>query len=230
MPALILAIQTGLPRTIDEPGRESWTTGMFKHTVSGPVWLGHGQITGDGQADLVHHGGPDKAVNVYPIEHLRHWEQALGIGPLATGAFGENFTTEGMLERDVCIGDVYRIGSARVQVSQPRQPCWKLARRWQRPDLAMLVQHSGRTGWYLRVLQEGEATAGDQFELIERPHPAWPVAEANTVMHLRKDDRDAARALAACAALSGSWREKLVRRARAAGPEDEAARLGNTSG
>lgn len=226
MAATLLYIQTGMPRTVDEPGKEPWTTGIFKQTVDGPVRLSQANLAGDGQADLVHHGGPDKAVNVYPMAHLRHWEQVLGIGPLSAGAFGENFSTVGALESDICIGDVYRVGTARVQVSQPRQPCWKLARRWQRPDLAFQVQHSGRTGWYLRVLQEGEVAAGNRFELQERPHPEWSVAAANSVMHRRKDDRDAARALAACAALAGSWRAKLARRAAATGTEDDTARLG----
>jgi MOSC domain-containing protein YiiM len=128
------------------------------------------------------------------------------------GGFGENFTTAGLLETDVCVGDVFQIGQAVVQVSQPRQPCWKLARRWRIRDLALRVQQTGRTGWYLRVLQEGTIVAGLPLTLVDRPYPEWTVAACYAVLHHRREDVGAARALAACSALSVSWRDSLRRR------------------
>ncbi len=202
-----------------------WTTGFYKEPVSGPVRLGQANLVGDGQADLKHHGGPDKAVNVYPVEHYGYWSGQLGIDGLVHGGFGENFTIEGLLESDVCIGDKFEVGEALVQVSQPRQPCWKLARRWRVKDLAVQVQDSGRTGWYLRVLREGVVEAGNHFVLAERGNVDWSVAAANAVMHVEKSDCGAARDLAACAGLSDSWRETLLRRAGSGEVEDASARL-----
>ena len=120
-------------------------------------------IEGDGQADLVNHGGVDKAICVYPLAHYPHWQEMIG-RELSPAAFGENFTVDGLTEADVCIGDTWRVGEdVLVQVSQPRQPCWKLARRWQRKTLALEVQESGKTGWYFRVLEEGTVQAGMPF-------------------------------------------------------------------
>ena len=230
MSATVISIQVGLPRVHGESAAsgaagEAWTTGMFKQPVAGPVWLGRTNLAGDGQADLENHGGFNKAVNVYPAEHYPQWEAELGIGPLGPGAFGENFTIQGLLESAVCVGDVFSVGAALVQVSQPRQPCWKLSRRWDLKDLAFRVQQTGRTGWYFRVLREGRVQAGDRLELTERPHAEWPVALANEVMHQRQGDLEAARALAACAALSDNWREKLQRRSLGNQAQGEAARL-----
>lgn len=212
----LLSIQVGTPQThghadATEPMDKPWVSGFFKSVVAGPVQVTRTQISGDGQADLVNHGGPDKAINVYPSEHLHYWQAELGL-PLPPGAFGENFTVAGSLESDVCVGDVFRVGEVIVQVSQPRQPCWKLARRWRIKDLAARVERTGFTGWYLRVLQEGVVEAPAEFTLLERPHPEWSVALANEIMHHRKDDREAAHALAQCPALSASWITSLSRR------------------
>jgi MOSC domain-containing protein YiiM len=117
------------------------------------------------------------------------------------------------------------LGTALIQLSQPRQPCWKLGRRWRIRDLARRVQQSGRTGWYFRVLREGGVEAGQSFQLHERPHPEWTVAAANEVMHLRQHDLAAARALADCPALAASWRESLARRAATGHISDSSARL-----
>ncbi len=228
--ASLLSIQVALPQHCgdaesDEPMDRPWTTGFFKKPVSGQVWLGRTNLDGDGQADLKHHGGPDKAVNAYPFEHYAYWRKQLGIDELPHGGFGENFTVEGLLEAEVCIGDRFEIGDAVVQVSQPRQPCWKLARRWRVKDLAVQVQDNGRTGWYFRVLREGRVGAGDQLSLAEKGDVAWSVARANDVMHRDKNDRQAARELAACSGLSISWRETLQRRAGSGEVEDTSARL-----
>jgi len=229
----LLSVQVGVPRTLGraaatDPMDTVWTTGFFKEPVAGSVRLGRTNLAGDGQADLQNHGGPEKAVNVYPAEHYPYWERELGLAALPRGAFGENFTTEGLLEADVCVGDVFEIGDALVQLSQPRQPCWKLARRWRVKDLALRVQQTGRTGWYFRVLREGHIRAGARLRLTERPHPEWTVAAANEVMHHREHDAEAASALAACPALSVRWRESLARRAATGTAARTAARLEGT--
>jgi MOSC domain-containing protein YiiM len=164
-------------------------------------------------------------VNVYPVEHYPYWAQATGLIHLQSGGFGENFTTEGLLESDVCIGDIFEIGESLVQVSQPRQPCWKLARRWHMKDLALRVQETGRTGWYFRVLKEGHVKACTRLVLVERHHPNWTVSAANELMHHRIDDRQAAKNLADCMYLSERWREKLKRRALSGTPENTSSRL-----
>lgn len=175
--------------------------------------MGSTQLAGDGQADRENHGGPDKAINVYPREHYAAWHDELRRTDLTPGAFGENFTTVGRREEDVCIGDIFRIGDGGVvQISQPRQPCWKLARRWRMKDLALRVQQTGRTGWYLRVLHEADVAANMTLELIERPFPQWTVAAANRLMHHDQHDRASAHALAACPALSRTWRDTFSQR------------------
>jgi len=213
----LLSIQVGTPRLVDdagatEPDARPWTTGFYKRTIEGPVAVGRTNLTGDGQADLKNHGGPDKAICAYPKDHWGYWEAELHL-QLPHGAFGENFTTLGLVEADVCIGDVFSCGTAVLQVSQPRQPCWKLARRWGIKDLAARVEQTGKTGWYFRVLTEGVVEAPTDLSLLQRPHPEWNIAAANEVMHHRKADWEAAHALASCPALSASWQASLSRRA-----------------
>ena len=213
----IASLQVGLPRSYGEGGTDAaehrpWSTALFKETVDGPRWLGCTNLLGDGQADLVHHGGPDKAVCVYPASHYAYWREKLGISEFGYGAFGENFTVAGLTESDVCIGDVYAVGDAVVQLSQPRQPCWKLARRWGVNDLASRAIAVGLTGWYFRVLREGEVRAGLTLELRDRPCAGWTVARANDVMYRLRDESRLTRELADCALLSDSWRGKLWRR------------------
>lgn len=216
--SLLVSLQIGLPREVLPSGaaelsEKIWTTGFYKEPVVGSAFARLAGIQGDGQADLVNHGGPDKAICVYPSVHYPYWQEILRIDPLPRGAFGENFTVEGLEETNVCIGDSWRVGeSVVVQVSQPRQPCWKLARRWQRKSLALEVQQTGKTGWYFRVLQEGPAQAGMALELLDRPQPAWTIAHANRVMHHDQQDFHAAAELAALAELSASWRNALHRR------------------
>lgn len=216
---LLASIQVGLPRELgrdgaDDPMDRLWTTGFFKEPISGAVRLGATNLDGDGQADLVHHGGPDKAVLAYAAEHYPDWRRSLDKPALPFGAFGENFTVAGLSEANVCIGDVWQVGAeAVVQVSQPRQPCWKLARRWRIKTLALDVQQTGRTGWYFRVLREGFVAAGELLTLLERPHPDWSVERANRVMHADKGNIVAALELAAIPLLSGNWRTTLTRRA-----------------
>jgi MOSC domain-containing protein YiiM len=217
MPQL-LSIQVGLPKHLGVEGATNrmdrpWSTGFFKQPVEEPVWLGHTNLAGDGQADLKHHGGSEKAVLAYDAEHYPAWRELLNRPELMYGAFGENFTVAGQTEASVCIGDTYEIGKARIQVSQPRQPCWKLSRRWRIKDLALRVQKTGWTGWYFRVLQEGEVEPNLPLVLLERPFPQWSVARANEIMHHQRHEREAAGELAACPLLAPNWQQTLSKRA-----------------
>lgn len=212
----LLSIQVGLPRTYEAPPRfvrrpAPWRSGFVKEPVSGPLHLGAVNLDGDGQGDLNAHGGADKAVNVYPAEHYDHWVHQGVVAAYRPGAFGENFSIRGLLEDEVCIGDVFAVGGARVQVSQPRQPCWKLAEFLGVQDMVRRVVTAGRTGWYFRVLAPGAVAAGDRLHLQERPHPQWSLARANQVMHHARDPEQEAELLA-CPALSASWRRNLGRR------------------
>lgn len=232
-PPVLHSLQVGLPQRLGEGGAADpmdrpWRTGFFKEPVAGPVWLGPTALDGDGQADLRHHGGPDKAVCVYPLGRYPYWRERLDRA-LPCGAFGENWTVGGQDEGDVCLGDVYAVGEALVEVSQPRSPCWKLARRWRVERLALWFQETGYTGWYLRVLHPGYVEAGQPVELRERPHPEWTVLRANAVRYDRAADPDAVAALAACPALGASWSDRLRREVEAGGrradPASEAARI-----
>jgi MOSC domain-containing protein YiiM len=211
MTAVLHSIRVGLPRAIDGP--EPWCSAFFKDPVAGPVHLARENLAGDRQADLRVHGGPDKAVCVYAAGNYPLWRRELGVEVCGPGWFGENFTVEGQSELTVCIGDIYRVGSALAQVSQPRGPCWKLARRWGVPDLGRRVIESRRSGWYLRVLEEGEVTAGDELTLEDRAHPRWTVARVNELTYAR--GQAAARVklerveLASCPALAPNWRAEL---------------------
>ena len=188
---------------------ETWHSGIYKEPVSGPVWAGRTDLAGDGQVDSRVHGGPDKAVYAYPSEHYPLWRQELGLPEMTNGGFGENLTVEGLLEDEVCIGDVLQAGGAVLQVSQPRGPCWKLARRWNFRGLEKRFSQTGRTGFYLRVLQEGYLSAGDRLERIERPAPQWSVLRAHRLLEDARSDPQAAADLAALELLSQSSRRDL---------------------
>jgi MOSC domain-containing protein YiiM len=210
----LLSVQVGLPRTRGEAGnrdpeRGEWTSAIFKDPVVGPVWAGREGLAGDGQADREAHGGPERAALMYGAAHYSRWREELGI-EFPYGAFGENLTIEGLDEHTACIGDTLAIGGARVQISQPRGPCWKIARRWNRPDLLERVVATGRAGWYCRVLAEGEVRAGDECTWIERPCPDATVAR---VAALRTDPGASLADLeryAACRWLSSGWRDRLA--------------------
>jgi len=207
---MVRSLNVGKPVEVEHQGKLV-RTGIFKTPVTEARYLSSVNFAGDEQADLKYHGGPDKAVCVYPYERYAYWEEKLGI-TLALGAFGENITTEGMLEDEICIGDRFRMGGTMVQVSQPRQPCFKLGVKHGLPELPLAIQHTGYTGYYFRVLQEGEVRPGDQLELVER-HPAGvTLAFANRVMHVDKEDAEGIRRILAVEELSTSWREQLTAR------------------
>jgi len=231
----IVSLRVGRPRSYGvegarDPFDRPWTSAIAKEEADGPLWLSTTGFEGDGVADTSVHGGPEKAVLVGASEHLPFFRALLGREDVGPGAFGENLVLEGALEADVCIGDSFAVGEAVVQISQPRQPCWKQARRWRRKDLALQIQRTGRTGWYLRVLREGRVARGDELRLIERPLPAWTVARANEVMHRRPPDRAAAAILAELPQLAASWRESLRRLAAAREGDGRARLLGPNEG
>ena len=219
----LLSLQLGaatevMPEGTAEWWDKPWRTGFYKQPRTDPQWLGYEGLRGDEQADRRFHGGVDKAVCVYASEHYVHWLSMLPLEALPHGAFGENFTTTGLLEQEVCVGDVYTVGGARVQISQPRQPCWILARRWHIKDLAAQVERTGFTGFYFRVLHHGAVAAGAAFELQERPFPRWTVGLCNAVMNHGEGGDEAARELSQCAALSGSWKDELWGRSGSSRP------------
>jgi MOSC domain-containing protein YiiM len=186
-------------------------TGIFKEPVSGKIWLSQMQLEGDGQADLINHGGADKAVCVYAAEHYAHWENRLE-RKLEYGAFGENFTVSGLLEAEVHIGDTFEIGDTVVQITQPRQPCFKLGVKHNLPKLPQLVQDSGYTGYYFRVLKQGHVATGEAFRLVERHPQGITVAEANRLKYNDKADFPGIRKLLGVDALSDGWRRSFEQR------------------
>ena len=213
------SIQVGKPA--EHPPNQltarSWRSGIFKRKVVGPVWLGRENLAGDGQQNQRVHGGPDRALLLYAAAHYLDWAAELGDGLPAgfgPGAFGENFTVSGLDETTVCLGDIYEVGAARIEISQPRLPCANLARRWQLPDLPRRVEATGRGGFYARVLREGEVAAGQLLFRRARPCPDWPIARLSAIHAIRREDADeetraAWAGLAECAALSQLWRQQL---------------------
>ncbi|MBM7601427.1 MOSC domain-containing protein YiiM [Virgibacillus halotolerans] len=195
-------------QVMDKP----WETGIFKQEHSGKIWLSKTGFTGDEVADKKNHGGPEKAVFSYPIKHYTYWKEELELETIDMGAMGENFAVLEMDEFTVCIGDTFKMGDAIIQVSQPRQPCWKPARRFGILDFALQIQKTGFTGWYFRVLQEGEVEPGTDLELIDRPYPQWSIAACNEVMHVYKEDLRMADDLASCTLLADSWKKRLNKR------------------
>lgn len=183
-----------------------------KAPVAGPVRVGFLGLEGDEQADLVNHGGPDKAIHHYPHDHYAFWREALGGHPLLAdyGAFGENVSTEGLTEERVCIGDRFRLGTALVEVSQGRQPCWKLDHRFAGARVNAMTVKNRRPGWYYRVIEEGVLEAGDHLELLDRPFPDWSVGRVFGLLIAgdHKADRAGLEALGEVNVLAAPWAER----------------------
>ena len=227
----IIAVRVGRVRTVQWRDEEV-LTGSFKEPVEGPVDLGLTGLAGDEQGDVVHHGGPEKALLCYGRAHYAAW-RAEGLD-LPEGALFENLTVEGLTESEVCLGDVWDVDGVRLQVTQSRRPCWKLSSRWGVPDLARRVQSTGRTGWYLRVLTPGTLQAGQVMRLLERNPGAVDLAELSRVMNVDKGDIPAIERILASPGVPGRWRTTLQRRldvhgARTSGTgdsdEEDAGRL-----
>ena len=210
----LISVNVGLPRTVIWKGHPV-TTGIFKEPVEDRVKLYRLNLAGDKQADLSVHGGRSKAVYVYPAEHYAYWQQELPDMRLPWGMFGENLTTHGLLEDTLHIGDRLRIGSAEVMVTEPRMPCYKLALKFGRDDIIKRFLRSGRSGFYLAVLQEGEVGTGDEVEFIEQDSHRVTIADIVRLYVSEKDNLELLQRAVQVDALSESWRdyfrEQIVR-------------------
>lgn len=207
----LLSVNVGLPREIEWNGRIVRTS-IFKEPVTGRVRVARLNVDGDQQSDLTVHGGPDKAVYAYPSEHYPFWRSELPDMDLAWGVFGENFTTDGLGEDTLHVGDRLRIGSAEFVVTQPRMPCFKLGIRFNRSDMVKRFLQSGRTGFYFAVLKEGEVAAGDSIELLERDKHNIPVADVVNLYRGDAGNQDLLHRVSELPALPNSWREYFRKR------------------
>lgn len=204
----IKALLTGTPL----PFRGDDHSAIAKRPVQGMIRVGWNGLAGDSVADPVHHGGWDKALHLYPQDHYDWWRARKPDSALlnAPGAFGENIASHGMTEEDICLGDRFALGSAIVEVSHGRQPCWKLDHRFGARDVMVTMIKTARSGLYFRVIREGEAQGGSIMPLLERPHPQWSIARVFRLLigGGHKGDREAVRALAAMPVLAENWRER----------------------
>lgn len=207
----IISVNVGLPRLVLRD-YEPVSTGIFKKPVAGRVMMRTLNLDGDRQADLSVHGGPNKAVYVYPSEHYDFWKQELPDMDLPWGVFGENLTTTGLFETEINIGDKFRIGTGEVMVRQPRMPCFKLGMRFEREDMLKRFLVSERSGFYLSVLKEGEIGAGDEFQLLEKNTSGVRVVDITRLFSNDKGNVDLMRRAIATEALPETWREYFLER------------------
>lgn len=219
-----VTLLTGRARPLRESDIPS---GIVKTPMVRPLTLGREGLEGDEQADRRVHGGIEKAIHHYPFDHYAVWRNDLGSLPplLAPGGFGENISTSGLTETTVAVGDIFRLGSAILQVSQGRQPCWKLNRRFDVPDMARRVQQTGRTGWYYRVLQPGTVTSGDRLERIERVAPEWTLHRLWHTLYVDRLNLGELAGIAALDVLAEGWRKYAIRRLESGRVEDWNKRL-----
>ena len=204
MTTSLISVNVGLPKTVqwrDQPV----TTGIFKNPVEGPVALRKHNLSGDRQADLSVHGGPTKAVYVYPAQHYDYWRKELPDGELGWGHFGENFSVDGMDEASICIGDEFSVGTALLGVTEPRMPCFKLSVRFGRADMPKRFLQSQRTGFYFRVVEEGEVEAGDTLELLSKHPDGLTVADVTSLYTTERGNVALLKKAIAATALPDSW-------------------------
>jgi MOSC domain-containing protein YiiM len=204
----VLSVNLGESRPVPYRGKTVMTA-IFKEPVAGPVFVGAEQLAGDTQADLRVHGGPDKAVYAYPSEHYPAWSEWAGGRELAPGMFGENLTTEGLLESEVHIGDEFRIGSARLVVTQPRMPCYKLGIRFGDGGVLKAFLNAGKPGIYFAVREQGQVEAGDPIEKLGEDPARFSVAAMFDLIRQPRPDLDQVCRLLAIPALAKTWRESL---------------------
>ena len=207
----LVSVSVGRPRKARWRGRDVQTS-IFKTPVSGRVHVARDNVEGDQQSDLSVHGGPDKAVYAYPLEHYDFWRRELPNVDLPSGSFGENFTTEGLLEDDVWIGDRYRIGTAELVVTQPRIPCYKLAIRFGNAGIVKRFLRSYRSGFYLAVTQEGDVGAGDAIERLQRNQTRLTVADVVALYAADSGNRTLLANASEHPSLPASWREHFRKR------------------
>jgi MOSC domain-containing protein YiiM len=209
--AKLISVNVGLPRVVMSNG-DPVSTGIFKEPVAGRVMLRTLNLDGDRQADLSVHGGPNKAVYVYPSEHYDYWKRELPDIELPWGMFGENFTTAGLFESELNIGDKFRVGSAVVLVTEPRMPCYKLAIKFGRPDIVKRFLASERTGFYFAVLREGDVGGGDPIQLMERSEHSLTVSHVTRLYTREKHNTELLRRAIDVEALPESWRSYFQHR------------------
>lgn len=202
-------------------------SGIDKRPADRPLRLGFAGLEGDVQGDTRRHGGPDKALHHYPLDHYAAWRAEIGPRPVLAGpgAFGENLSTLGLTEAEAAVGDVFRLGSALVEISQGRQPCWKLNHRFETPDMSRRVQQSGRTGWYYRVLEAGAVAPGEGLVLVDRRAPDWTLRRLWRVLYVDVLNRAELAAMAELPPLPEGWRAHARRRLETRAVEDWTARL-----
>jgi MOSC domain-containing protein YiiM len=206
-----LSICVGLPREVTWKGK-TVSTSIYKEPVSGPIALRRHNLDGDKQSDLTVHGGPTKAVYTYPSEHYLFWRSELPGMELEWGMFGENITTEGLAEESVYIGDVFKLGSAQLVVTEPRMPCFKLTIRFQREDMANRFLHSHRSGIYFGVVEEGTVQAGDRFELLSSDPQRLKVADVTRLYSTDKNNVELLEKAVATSALPEKWKDHFNHR------------------
>jgi MOSC domain-containing protein YiiM len=215
----IVSVNVGLPRDV-EWRHDLVATAIHKAPVSGRIAVKRLNLEGDRQADLTVHGGPDKAVYAYPSEHYTFWREELPDVPLPWGAFGENLSIQGLLEPVVRVGDVLRIGTTELVVTQPRMPCFKLNVRFQRSDMVKRFSRSGKTGFYLAVLKEGDLEAGDPIDWIPTSDQAVSVAEVAALYTTDRENRALMERAVRTPGLPESWREYFRARLSEADPAE----------
>jgi MOSC domain-containing protein YiiM len=217
----LVSVNVGLPRVVMSNG-DPVSTGIFKEPVTGRIMLRTLNLDGDRQADLSVHGGPSKAVYAYPSEHYEYWKREFPEMKLPWGMFGENFTTAGLLESELNIGDKFRVGSATLMVTEPRIPCYKLGIRFGRPDIVKRFLASERTGFYFAVLQPGEVGAGDSIERVERNADGLPVSDITALYTREKSNVGLLRRAMEVEALPESWKNYFQHRlAKLTGPSQD---------
>lgn len=227
----IAALLAGTAMLVASAGGEAILSAIAKRPRRGALWVSRTGLEGDEQGDRIFHGGPDKALHHYAADHYAAWKRWFpdSLVPMATGAFGENISTFGLTEHDVHVGDVFRAGATLLQVTQARQPCFKLNLRVGRDDAAMTMQASSRTGWYYRVLHEGWLAAGDTLELVERPLPDWPLTRVIAALFPADPAvpglRDEWQLAAALPELAPRWCTAFEHRLRTGAIEDWTMRL-----
>lgn len=215
----------GSPRPLGPRGALS---SILKSPIVGPWTITTGGLVGDSQADTANHGGPDKALHHYPHEHYATWASDLPELAAALAdvpAFGENISTRGITEETVCIGDIYAVGSVRLQIAQGRQPCWKLNARFGVADMAYRVQKTGRTGWYYRVLTPGRIEPNSAIKLDDRPQPEWPLSRLIALLYTRTAAFDELAAMSELPELAEGWRKLAARRVASRNVESWSSRL-----
>lgn len=221
------ALQALLVGDVQPLGPRGVPSGIVKTQVDRPLALGLLGLAGDSQGDTKHHGGPEKALHHYPLDHYPAWIAEIGPRDVlgTPGAFGENLATFGLLEDDVAVGDVFTLGSAAIEVSQGRQPCWKLNERFVQPDMARRVQATGRTGWYYRVVEPGDVSPDSRLVRVHRSAPDWTISRIWRVFYVDTLNRSELEALAELPQLAEGWRRLARRRLETESVEDWAARL-----